>query len=511
MRKMGSGSLLQSGRMSPASPDAPSQNPDHERRWLILCVLGIAQLMVVLDATIVNIALPSAQTDIGFSNDNRQWVITAYALAFGSLLLLGGRIGDLIGRKQVFIVGLIGFAVASALGGAAGSFGILVVARALQGIFGALLAPASLSLLTTTFLDNDERNKAFGVFGAIAGIGGGVGLLLGGVLTEYLSWRWCLYVNLAFAIPAAAGAAVLLHGARPPADSRPRLDIPGTVTATGGLFALVYGFSNAETNGWGAPLTIVMLVASAILLVAFVVIQRRVPDPLLPLRVVLDRNRGGCYLAIGTVGAGMFGVFLFLTFYMQRTLELTPVQTGLAFLPMNFAIMGAIAVVSTRLLPKLGPRPLVGIGLVLATVAMVVFTQLESSSSYAGGVLPGLIILGLGMGFVFASAIATATFGIDQRDAGVGSAMVNTTQQVGGSVGTALLSTLFASAASGFAADNAGSLPRAQLATEATMHGYTTAFWWSAAILVVGGVVATALLRSGAQAPAPEGAPVMAH
>lgn len=497
--------------MSHASPSTHT-DPHHERRWLILAVLGIAQLMVVLDATIVNIALPSAQADIGFSNDSRQWIITAYALAFGSLLLLGGRIGDLIGRKQIFIIGLLGFAGASALGGAAGSFGVLVIARALQGVFGALLAPAALSLLTTTFTDPIERNKAFGVFGGIAGIGGGVGLLLGGVLTEYLSWRWCLYVNLLFAIPAAFGALSLLHAGRHAEGQRPRLDIPGAVTVTAGLFALVYGFSNAETNGWGAPLTIVMLIASALLLAAFAVIQRRVADPLLPLRVVLDRNRGGSYLAIGTVGAGMFGVFLFLTYYMQRTLELTPVQTGLAFLPMNFAIMASIGVVSTRLLPKFGPRPLIATGLALSTVAMIVFTQLESTSSYVTGVLPGLVILGFGMGFVFASAMATATLGIEPRDAGVGSAMVNTTQQVGGSIGTALLSTLFASAVTSFATDNATSLSRGDLAVQSAMHGYTTAFWWAAGILAVGGLVSTLLLRPGVPEPAAVGAaPAMAH
>ncbi|MDA0184513.1 MFS transporter [Solirubrobacter phytolaccae] len=496
--------------MSPASHT--STDPHHERRWLILAVLGIAQLMVVLDATIVNIALPSAQADIGFSNDSRQWVITAYALAFGSLLLLGGRIGDLIGRKQVFIIGLLGFAGASALGGAAGSFGVLVIARALQGVFGALLAPAALSLLTTTFTDPIERNKAFGVFGGIAGIGGGVGLLLGGVLTEYLSWRWCLYVNLLFAIPAAFGAWSLLHTGRHTAGARPRLDIPGAVTVTGGLFALVYGFSNAETNGWGAPLTIAMLVASVVLLVAFGALQRRVADPLLPLRVVLDRNRGGSYLSIGTVGAGMFGVFLFLTYYMQRTLDLSPIQTGLAFLPMNFAIMAMIGLVSTRLLPKFGPRPLIATGLALATIAMIIFAQLGTDSSYATGVLPGLVIMGFGMGFVFSSAMATATLGIDPRDAGVGSAMVNTTQQVGGSIGTALLSTLFASAVTSFASDNAGSLSGGQLAAESAMHGYTTAFWWAAGILVVGGVISTLLLKPGVPAPAPAGAaPAMAH
>jgi EmrB/QacA subfamily drug resistance transporter len=491
-------------------PTAAPVDPHHEHRWLILGILGIAQLMVVLDATIVNIALPSAQESLGFSDDNRQWVITAYALAFGSFLLLGGRIGDLLGRKHVFVVGLIGFAVASAIGGAAGSFGVLVVARALQGLFGALLAPAALSLLTTTFTDPDERNKAFGVFGAIAGAGAGVGLLLGGVLTEYLSWRWCLYVNLAFAIPAALGGMAYLHsGTQHGTGPRPRLDIPGAVTVSLGLFALVYGFSNAETNGWGDPLTAVLIVVSIVLLAVFVAIERRVENPLLPLRVILDRNRGGSYLAMGIVGIGMFGVFLFLTYYLQQTLGFSPVKTGLAFLPMNFAIMASAGLGSAKLLPRFGPRPMITLGMVLAAAGMVLFTQLQTDSAYASGVLPGLLVLGLGLGLVFSAGLATATLGIDPKDAGVGSAMVNTAQQVGGSIGTALLSTIFASAVTSFGEDNAQLGQR--LALEAPMHGYTTAFWWAAAILAVGAVASGLLLRSGAQAHDPDAAPVMAH
>jgi EmrB/QacA subfamily drug resistance transporter len=499
--------------MSSSPTASAAVDPHHERRWLILGVLGIAQLMVILDATIVNIALPSAQGDLAFSDDNRQWVITAYALAFGSLLLLGGKIGDLVGRRNVFIVGLIGFAVASAIGGAAGSFGVLVFARALQGVFGALLAPAALSLLTTTFTDPVERNKAFGVFGAIAGVGGGVGLLLGGILTEYLSWRWCLYVNLFFAIPAALGAFTVLHsGTQHGSGQRPKLDIPGTVTITGGLFALVYGFSNSETNGWSDPLTIVMLAASVVLITAFVLIQLRVKNPLLPMRVVLDRNRGGSYLAFGIVSTGMFGVFLFLTYYLQRTLGFSPVETGLAFLAMNFAIMLSIGIASQILLPRFGPRPLVAGGMALAAIAMAIFAQLETTSDYVTGVLPGLLVMGLGMGGVFSAAMASATFGVDPKDAGVASAMVNTTQQVGGSIGTALLSTLFASAVTGYATDNAGRLQGEELALQASMHGYVTAFWIAAGILAAGAVVTGLLLRPGsAPEPDPSGAPVMAH
>src|SRR3954462_13785452 len=325
---------------------AHAANPHHERRWAILAMLGIAQLMVVLDATIVNIALPSAQKALGFTNDNRQWIVTAYALAFGSLLLLGGRIADLFGRKWTFVIGLLGFALASAFGGAAQSFGVLVAARALQGAFGALLAPSALSLLTTTFTDPEERGKAFGIFGAIAGGGAAIGLLLGGILTETLSWRWCLYVNLLFAIPAAASAVTLLVNQAQP--QRARIDLPGVVTVTAGLFALFYGFRSAETRGWGEPLTIVALGLGAGLIVLFVVLERRVAHPLLPLRVVLDRERGGSYLAIGISGAGMFGVFLFLTYYLQLTLGFSPIQTGLGFLPMSAAIMATATTATTK-------------------------------------------------------------------------------------------------------------------------------------------------------------------
>ncbi|MDT7753844.1 MAG: hypothetical protein QOD96_7506, partial [Pseudonocardiales bacterium] len=274
----------------------PHQNPHHTRRWLILFVIAIAQLMVVLDATVVNIALPSAQQALDFSNDQRQWIITAYALAFGSLLLLGGRIGDLFGRKRAFVIGLGGFAGASALGGFAQSFDVLVAARALQGVFGALLAPAALSVLTTTFTDPEERGKAFGIFGAVAVGGAAIGLIMGGVLTEYLNWRWCLFVNLVFAVPAALAATTLLHNEIP--ELKSRIDVPGTLTATSGLFAIVYGLANSETNGWSDPVTIAMLLVAVPLLTAFVRIQMRSPNPLLPLRVVLDRDRGGSFLAM---------------------------------------------------------------------------------------------------------------------------------------------------------------------------------------------------------------------
>jgi EmrB/QacA subfamily drug resistance transporter len=486
----------------------PSSDPHHERRWLILALLGLAQLMVVLDATIVNIALPSAQHDLGFSDENRQWIVTAYALAFGSLLLLGGRIGDLFGRKWVFIAGLVGFAVASAIGGFAQSFGVLVAARALQGVFGAMLAPAALSLLTTTFTVPAERNKAFGVFGAIAGSGAAAGLLLGGVLTEYLSWRWCLYVNLGFAAVAATGAFTLLTNQAHP--DKPRLDIPGTLTASAGLFSLVYGFSHAAQTSWSNGTTIGFLVAGVVLLAAFVAIQQRVAAPLLPLRVVLDRDRGGSYLAMGLSAIAMFGVFLFLTYYLQQVLGFSPIQSGLAFLPMTVAIMISATTSQTRLLPRFGARPLIGAGLGLGAVGMVLLTGIGTDSSYWTHVLPGLLIMGLGLGNVFAPAMSSATLGVEASDAGVASAMVNTMQQIGGSIGTALLSTLAASATTSALAGGSGR-PTPEVIAQAAVHGYTTAFYWSAAIFAIAAVVCTALLRPGVHEPSLAAEPVMAH
>ncbi len=484
----------------------PHENPHHERRWLILAILGLAQLMVVLDATIVNIALPSAQEALGFSDSARQWVVTAYALAFGSLLLLGGRIGDLFGRKRVFVVGLIGFAGASALGGLAPSFAVLIGARALQGAFGAILAPAALSLLTTTFTDQEERGKAFGLYGGIAVAGAAVGLLLGGILTEYLSWRWCLYVNIAIAVPTALGALSLLHQQKHGSDLR--LDIPGTLTASGGLLALVYACSEAANRGWGDPLILALFAVSATLLAAFVAIERRSSHALLPMRVVLDRNRGGSFAAVGIAGAGMFGVFLFLTFYLQDTLGFSPVESGLAFLPMTPAIMLSSGLASTMLLPRLGPRPLIVTGMLVALVGMIIFTQVGVDSSYWTHVLPGLIVSGLGMGLIFAPGMNTATAGVAGDDAGVASAMVNTTQQIGGSIGTALLNTLATSAVGSYLATRQ---PNPQALAEASVHGYTTAFWWAAAIFAAGAVVSALLLRPGVPEVDPNAEPVLAH
>jgi EmrB/QacA subfamily drug resistance transporter len=451
--------------------------------------MGTAQLMVVLDSTIVNIALPSAQRALGFSTSDREWIVTAYALAFGSLLLLGGKLGDLFGRKWTFIVGLSGFAIVSAIGGLSTSFDMLVAARAMQGMFGALLAPSALGLLTVTFAGSPDRPKAFGIFGAIAGGGASVGLLLGGALTQILSWRWCLYVNLAIAVPTAIVALRLLVNESDP--DRSGIDLPGLVAGSAGLFALVYGFSNAETQSWTASGTIVALAASVVLLGAFVATESRVTHPLLPLHIVRNRARGGAYVSVLLGSAGIFGVFFFLTYYMQENLGFAPLTTGLAFLPLTGVLVLTSVTVQTRVLPRTGAKPLVMTGMALGAIAMFLFTRLTPGSTYAGGVLPGLLIVGLGLGCVFAPAIATATLGVELHETGVASAMVNTSQQIGGSVGLALLSTLSASAASSYAFTH-GSLPG--IAAAAAIHGYTTAFTWGAGIFVLGLLLALLIL-----------------
>jgi EmrB/QacA subfamily drug resistance transporter len=475
--------------MSYTAQERPAAPGD--RRWLVLVVVAIAQLMVVLDSSIVNIALPSAQRSLGFSNDGRQWVVTAYSLAFGSLLLVGGRLGDMYSRKRVFIIGLIGFAVASALGGAAVSFGMLVAARALQGAFGAILAPSALGTLVSTFQDPRERGRAFGVFGSVAAAGGAIGLLLGGLLTQYLSWRWTLYVNLVFAVIAVAGALAFIRSSRP--ATRPQMDWPGSVLACAGLFLIVFGFSHAETAGWTAALTVGSLVLGVALLAAFVFAEQRVSHPLLPLRVVLDRARGGSYVAVFLVGIAIFGLFLFLTYYLQTVKGYSPLTSGLLFLPMVGCILLSSNFSSIVALPRVGPRVLIATGMVLGACGTAYLSRLTVTASYASAVLPALLIMGLGFGMIFAPAINTATAGVAREDSGVASALVNTGQQVGGSIGTSALSTIALTAtASYLVAHPAGALAPAIAAT----HGYSVAFRVSAAVLAVGAILAIVLLPS---------------
>ncbi|PYI66756.1 MFS transporter [Arthrobacter livingstonensis] len=478
------------------SPGAGSAPAVSSRRWWTLTTVALAQLMVVLDTTVVNIALPSAQHDLGFTNGERQWIITAYSLAFGSLLLFGGRLSDLMGRKRTFIIGLIGFAGASALGGAAGSFGMLVFARAVQGAFGALLAPTALAVLTTTFTIPKERARAFGVFGAIAGAGGAVGLLLGGFLTEDFTWRWNLYINVFIAVFAVIGASIFVSHSHVEGP-RPKLDLPGTVLVSAALFGLVYGFSNAETDGWGSPATWGMLVGAGVLMVAFVLWQRRAVHPILPLHIVLDRNRGAAYISVLISGIGMFGIFLFVTYYVQASLHYSPIQAGIGFLPMIGMLVLAAQLSTNLALPRFGPKVMVPLGMAVSAAGMAYLTHLNLGSTYAGDLLPPLMIIGFGIGTVMPAAIQTATYGVDREFAGVASALVNMSQQVGGSIGTALLNTIATTAAAGYLATHLP--PTAETAAQAAIHGYSVGYWWGAGFFAFGAVMAALLFRRRGQ------------
>jgi EmrB/QacA subfamily drug resistance transporter len=488
--------------VSPMSAAMAVSKPGDSRRWLILGVIAIAQLMVVLDLTVMNIALPSAQRALHFSTVDRQWVVTAYTLTFGSLLLLGGRLADLLGRKVTFLTGLAGFAGVSAIGGASVNFTMLVTARACQGAFAAILVPSALSLLTTTFTEQRERGKAFGIYGAIAVAGGAVGLLLGGALTEYLSWRWTLYVNLIFAGVAFTGGALLLKRQRSAAS--PKLDIPGVLLVSSAVFCLVYGCSNAATHGWESSSTYGLLAAGVALLAGFGLWQTRAAHPLLPPRVVLDRNRGGAYLSMFITGAGLFGTFFFLTYYMQRTLGYSPLVTGLAFLPISAGSALASNVSTIVLMPRFGPKPLVGLGMLTASGGMVWLAQLGAHTGYVNGLLGPLILIAIGVGMVIAPSINTGTFGVAPQDAGVASATVTVGQQLGASVGTSLLNTIFASAVSSYIAAHLAStaVDRQTLTGLALVHGYDTTFWWTAGIFAGGAVMAAALFRRGPLAQA---------
>jgi EmrB/QacA subfamily drug resistance transporter len=470
----------------------PADSANYDRRWWILGVLGIAQLMVILDGTIVNIALPTAQSDLHFSNADRQWIVTAFSLAFGSLLLLGGRIGDMVGRKRALIIGLVGFALASAIGGASINFAMLVVARTVQGAFGALLAPSVLALLTTTFTDPDERGRAFGIYGAIAGAGGALGLLLGGTLTSYASWRWTLFVNLVFAISAAAGALLWLED-DDGIDHDP-LDLPGVFLVAGGVFSLVFGFSHAETTAWRNPVTLGFLAAGVVLLGVFAYVETRTKYPLLPPRVVLNRTRGGSVLVMLFASVGIFGVFLFLTYYLQATLGFSPVKTGVAFLPLVAALAAMSQVSNRTLLPRFGPRRIVPIGLLVCAAAMYGLHLVGLHTSYATHVLPYIVVLGIGFGMSVSPAFSTGTLGLAPQDASVGSATLNTAQQVGGSIGTSLLNTLAATAATSYLVGRTQTPANLQAAL---LHSYTTAFLWSASIFVGGAIVAGLVLQRG--------------
>jgi EmrB/QacA subfamily drug resistance transporter len=481
-------------RAAPAAGQGPpaAGAPADPRRWLILAVICVSYVMVTLDVSVMNLALPSAQHALHFTNIDRQWILTAYSLTFGSLLLFCGRLADLVGRKTIFLIALAGFAVASAVGGASVSFTMLVTARACQGVFAAMLAPSGLSVLATTFTDPKERGRAFGAFGAVAAGGAGLGLLLGGILTTYASWRWCLYINLVLASVAFAGGALLLR--RQPKTRSARLDVPGVILVSGGMFCLVYGFSNAGMRDWHATSAWGFIAAGVALVAVFAGWQRRAAQPLLPPRVVLDRNRGGAYLAMLINGAGMFGILLFLTYYLQVTRGYSAVTSGVALLPM-IAVSAIGANVGNRLLlPRLGPRPVVIAGMLAEAAGMAWLTRIGPESGYAAAVLGPIMVTAVGMGAISAVMANTGTFGVAPRDAGVASACLSTGQQLGGAIGTVVLNTIAAGATSAYLAAHLGGPRLAQLAA---VHADSTVFWWCAGLFAAGALVCGALMRSG--------------
>ena len=469
-------------------------SPARERRWLSLSVIAVAQLMVALDATIVSIALPSAQRALGASDADRQWVITAYTLAFGGLLLTGGRIADRLGRRRAFLIGLAGFALASAVGGSATSFWLLLAARAAQGAFAALLAPTALSLVAVTFTEPRERARAFALYGAIAGSGAAIGLLMGGVLTQYLTWRWCLYVNVPIAVAAVAAGWRVLSGGR--SGSRQRLDIPGIVLASAGLTALVYACTRAVFEGWESRTVVSVLAASGVLLIGFVIREMRASAPLLPLGIVLDRNRGGAYLTVALTIAAMFGAFLFLTYYLQVVLGYSPLRAGLGFLPLTIASQAGSWGIASVLMPRVPARMLMAPGAAVAATGMLLLSQIPASNGYLSHVLPAEILIGIGVACVMAPAFNIGTLGVDPRQAGVAAAAVNAATQVGASLGTALLNTIAASATAAYLV---GRSAHVGVVRAALVHGYSTATVAAAISLIGAGLVSLVLINARKQ------------
>jgi EmrB/QacA subfamily drug resistance transporter len=470
---------------------APSRDAEPDpNRFRALAVIAIAQLMIVLDATVVTIALPSAQRALHLSVNDRQWVFTAYTLAFGGLLLLGGRIADYLGRKRMFVLSLLGFAAASALGGLAQNSAMLFAARAVQGAMAAVMAPSALSLISVTFTEPKERARAFGVFGGISGGGAAIGLILGGLLTQYATWRWTHLINVPIAIGAALFATRLVRESR--AEHRSTYDIPGGVTSTLGLLSLVYGFTKAETDHWGSPTTLSFVMIGVALLVAFALIEWRTPNPLLPMRVIADRNRGGSFLSMLLLGIGLFATFLFLTYYFQQILGYSPIKAGFAFLPFSVGIVAG-ATIASQLLPRIGPRPLIVGGLLLGSLGLILLTQIGTQSSYLTQLLPAELITSLGVGTAFVPLSSTALIGVEPGDAGVASALLNTAQQTGGSLGVALLNTIAAAATTNYLVAHRGS---ASVGATAVVHGYTVAFSISAGLLGGAAILALLLLRA---------------
>ena len=494
--------------MSTFTPDAPApESTDRHRNvhpGLALAVIASAQLMVVLDATIVNIALPHIQTALGFSRTSLAWVLNAYTLTFGGLLLLGGRMGDLFGRRRMFIVGVLLFALASLAGGFAQNETWLLAMRALQGVGGAIASPTALALVTTTFEEGPARNRAFGVYAAVSGAGAAIGLILGGVLTDWLSWRWVLFVNtpiglaLAFATPYVTAESTRARG---------RLDLGGALTSTAGMGALVYGFIHSASDGWSDPVTLWSFAAAVVLLAAFVTIEARSAQPLMPLRLFRNETRVGSYVVMLVVGAAVFAMFFFLTQFVQEVLLFSPIKAGFAFLPVSFVIV-IMAQVASRLITVVGPRMLIASGTVLAGAGLWWLSYLSVDSSYLTGVLPEMALIAVGMGLIFVPITLGAVAGVAPEDSGIASAMLNVGQQVGGTLGLSALITVFGSALDSklhALTAGAGQPPSQALFLQATVHGWDAAFRVGAYFAAAGFVAALLLIRTSKEEAAAGG------
>jgi len=466
------------------------------RKWLVLAVVVAAQFMVVLDVAIVNVALPSIRTDLHFSQESLQWVITAYAIFFGGVLLLGGRLADLLGRRRLFMIGLAIFTVSSLLDGLAWSAGSLIAFRSIQGLGAALLSPAALSILTTTFREGRERNLALGVWGAASGSGGAAGVLLGGALTSALSWSWIFFINVPVGIAVMAVSPLLLRESKADLEHR-NFDVAGAATITSGLMLLVYAMTRATQHGWATTETIGLLIASGALIASFFVVELRSKAPLLPLRIFRLRTLAASNVAGLLMGGAIFSQFFLLTLYMQEVLHYSAIRTGVAYIGLTVTIV-AFSGAAQALVTRLGVRRVLPFGLTLSAVALILFARLPVHGHYWRDLFPAFIISAVGLAFAFVPMSIGALTGVDQSDAGVASGLINTTQQVGGAVGVALATTIATTYTTHFVHDHAGS---SAFGGTALTHGFSVAFYVLAALAAVGAVLSAVMLESRPATP----------
>jgi EmrB/QacA subfamily drug resistance transporter len=464
----------------------PAPRPSRVDPNAVLAVVAVAQFMVILDASVVNVALPSIKADVGFSEQSLSWILNAYTLIFGGFLLLGGRLADRLGRRRLFVAGIGLFAGASLLCGVSQSEGTLLVARGLQGLGGALVSPAALSIILTTFAEGPERNRALAVWGAIAGAGGAVGLLLGGVIVEVLSWRWVFFINVPIGAVVLALAPRIVPESRSESAASAGYDVGGAVTITLGTIALVFTLIKGNDWGWTSGRTLAGFAVAVVLLVAFVLVERRHEDPLIPLRIFSNRSLAASDAALLVVAAALFGVFFFCTLYLQQVLGYSALKTGVAYLPLSLTIIGASGLAST-LVDRFTPKPVLVAGLLVATGGFVLLTRVTGHADYTSHVLPAMVVLGVGLGLAFVPITIAATSGVAPGDSGLASGLLNTTQQVGGSLGLAILSSVSTSRATS-ALHGGASLP------DALTHGFKGAFVVAAALCALGVVLAVTLL-----------------